>query len=277
MRLQAGARAAVLTPRGQNPTGAAVDASRGRELCAVLRHPEAVVIEDDYAAAVGGAVRLAARQEPALGRDPVALEGARPGPADRAPGGDPLTVSRVEGRQLLGPGWVEPPPAAGDGRPVGRPGDGDAPGSRRADLRRAPDRPRRAAASRGIAAQGSSGLGVWIPLAEEAATVQALLARGFAVSPGERYRFRTPPGIRITTTELRPPDAERLAAALDEILRERRGDLPRLDLDLRAEPMTWSSGRPKYSAGLDALRASAANSRLRQRQQHPPARPTGGS
>src|SRR6266581_1734133 len=52
----------------------------------------------------------------------------------------------------------------------------------------------------GITAYGRSGLGVWIPRAEEVAAVQQLLERGWAVSPGERFRFLTPPGIRITAT-----------------------------------------------------------------------------
>src|SRR4029077_1698458 len=47
--LDAGARAAVITPRGQNPTGALLDAQRARELRAVLReHPHALTIEDDH-------------------------------------------------------------------------------------------------------------------------------------------------------------------------------------------------------------------------------------
>ena len=40
--------------------------------------------------------------------------------------------------------------------------------------------------------------------------------RGWAVSPGERFRFRTPPGIRITTTSLDPADTPGLAAAISE-------------------------------------------------------------
>ena len=72
-------------------------------------------------------------------------------------------------------------------------------------------------AERGIEAQGDSGLGVWVPLAEEAATVQLLLERGWAVSPGARYRFRAPPGIRITTTALKPEEARELARALGEL------------------------------------------------------------
>jgi hypothetical protein len=48
----------------------------------------------------------------------------------------------------------------------------------------------------------------------KAAAVRELLAQGWAVSPGERYRFNSPPGIRITTAALEPDDAERLADAI---------------------------------------------------------------
>jgi hypothetical protein len=68
--------------------------------------------------------------------------------------------------------------------------------------------------ARKIAATGGSGLGVWVPLAEEAAAVGELLVQGWAVSPGERYRFRSPPGIRITTARLETGEAEQLADAI---------------------------------------------------------------
>ena len=71
-----------------------------------------------------------------------------------------------------------------------------------------------ALASRGIEAAGDSGLGVWVPLADEAAAVRELLVQGWAVSPGERYRFHSPPGIRITTAGLEPDEAEQLADVL---------------------------------------------------------------
>ena len=58
---------------------------------------------------------------------------------------------------------------------------------------------------------------MWIPLEDEAATTQLLLERGWAVSPGERFRFHSPPGIRVTITTLEPGEAVRLAAALREI------------------------------------------------------------
>ena len=76
-----------------------------------------------------------------------------------------------------------------------------------------------ALAGYGIPAHGSSGLGVWVPVAEEVDTVQQLLDRGWAVSPGEHYRSRTPPGIRITTADLEPAGAARLATAMNEVMR----------------------------------------------------------
>jgi hypothetical protein len=56
---------------------------------------------------------------------------------------------------------------------------------------------------------------------EEAAVVQALLHKKWAVQAGERYRLRTPPAIRVTTAALQPKDAVRLAADLAAILRPR--------------------------------------------------------
>ncbi len=106
--LERGAGAVIATPRGQNPTGAAVDGIRGAELRDVLaRYPEVLVVEDDYVAAVAGAPY-----------EPLHAESERwavirslskvVGPDLRIAlvAGDALTISRLEGRQLLGPGWV---------------------------------------------------------------------------------------------------------------------------------------------------------------------------
>jgi DNA-binding transcriptional MocR family regulator len=73
--------------------------------------------------------------------------------------------------------------------------------------------------TRGIDAAGDSGLGVWLPLPEEAAAVRELLVHGWAVSPGERYRFRSAPSIRITTADLEPAEAEALADAIASLRR----------------------------------------------------------
>ena len=104
---------------------------------------------------------------------------------------EPLTVSRIAGRQLLGPGWVShllQQTAAtifSDAATRGL--------LARAERRYATRRAALVAAlaERGIGSHGRSGLGVWIPV-EEAAIVQALAERGWAVGAGERFRYRTP-------------------------------------------------------------------------------------
>ena len=69
-----------------------------------------------------------------------------------------------------------------------------------------------ALAAHGIRAQGASGLNVWVPVEEEAATMAHLAAHGYAVRAGERYRIRSGPGVRVTVSTLKQPDAVRLAA-----------------------------------------------------------------
>ena len=62
------------------------------------------------------------------------------------------------------------------------------------------------------------GLNVWVRVPDEAATARGLLARGWCVRAGARYRLRSPPAIRITIAELMPDRAEQLADALHDVL-----------------------------------------------------------
>jgi DNA-binding transcriptional MocR family regulator len=211
--LRAGTRAVIATPRGQNPTGAAIDARRAAELQHVLAaHPQVLVIEDDYIADFAGAPYAAIHGSSdrwAVIRSVSKVLGPDLRLATLA--ADPLTASRVAGRQLLGAGWVS---HLLQQTVVALRSDA----TTRRTLARSERRyaERRAAlvaalAERGIPAYGRSGLGVWIPVEEEGPILQALAERGWAVSPGESYRYRTAPGIRVTTTTLQPAEARRLA------------------------------------------------------------------
>jgi|SRR5215469_1064021 len=226
--LARGARAVIATPRGQNPTGAAVDADRGQLLCDVLgQHSDVVVIEDDYVAAVAGAPYVPLHQ--ASARWAVIRSVSKVlGPDLRvAPiAGDPLTISQVEGRQLLATGWVSHLLQQTAANMWDDPATADL--LARAEQSYAQ---RRAAlvhqlARHGIPAYGRSGLSVWIPLAEEVAAVQQLLERGWAVTPGERFRTRTAPGIRVTIATLPAGKAAELATALQGIARTTAATYP---------------------------------------------------
>jgi DNA-binding transcriptional MocR family regulator len=212
--LSAGCRALVVTPRAQNPTGAALDGPRARELRRVLEQaPDLLVVEDDHAGPVAGAPvvsLVAGRRRWAVVRSVSKSLGPDLRLAIMA--GDAHTIARVEGRQALGQGWVSHllqrlVAALWSDRAV------------QALLREATaayERRRRALldalARRGVTAHGRSGLNVWVPVAEEVATVSRLAAAGWAVRAGERYRLKSPPAIRLTVSTLRPEDVGRLAA-----------------------------------------------------------------
>jgi DNA-binding transcriptional MocR family regulator len=226
--LDRGGQAVLFTPRAQAPTGAAWDAGRAGELAALLAaRPGVGIIEDDHAGPVSGAaahtVAGRAQRWAAIRSVSKSL-----GPDLRLAvlAGDAVTVSRVEGRQALGTGWVsgllqETVAELWADRATGR-----------LLARAAAEYTRRrrglidALAGHGVSATGRSGLAVWVPVADEAAVTGGLLERGWAVAPGERFRIASPPGIRIGTGTLTREEASRLAADIAEGLarRPRRSD-----------------------------------------------------
>ncbi|PZH03711.1 GntR family transcriptional regulator [Streptomyces sp. NTH33] len=218
--LRDGARALIVTARAQNPTGAAVSATRARALRAVLReHPETLLIEDDHG---HGIVDLPLH--PLAGTTGhwafVRSVAKAYGPDLRLAvlTGDEVTVDRVRGRQRLGPGWVSRLLQRAvvrlwaDGVPDTR-AVAAAYGRRRELLTGA-------LAERGVAAHGRSGMNVWVPVPDETGVVASLLHAGWAVAPGARFRLNAPPGIRITVSALREgEETERLADAVAAALR----------------------------------------------------------
>jgi DNA-binding transcriptional MocR family regulator len=216
------ALAAVITPRAQNPTGAALDERRTQELRRVLRdHPDLLVIEDDHAGPIAGAPARSLitrdRRRWAVTRSVAKSLG----PDLRLAGltGDQATLDRVEGRLRLGPGWVshllqhtvaelraDPATTTLIERAATTYTE------RRTALLEALD-------THGIAASGATGLNVWVPVPEEDAAIAGLATRGWAVAGGERFRLATGPAVRITVASLPPASARRLAADVAAVLR----------------------------------------------------------
>lgn len=217
--LRSGARALIVTDRAQNPTGAAVSATRARALRSVIEeHPQTLLIEDDHGHRI-----VDLPLHPLAG---VTQHWAFVRSAAKAYGpdlrlavftGDRVTADRVQGRQRLGPGWVSHllqravvrlwASGAVDVRAVA------ASYGRRRDALIA------ALAERGIEAYGRSGMNVWVPVPDETGAVARLLHSGWAVAPGAGFRVSSPPGLRITVSTLAAHDigplADAVASAVD--------------------------------------------------------------
>jgi len=222
--LQRGARAVAITPRAQNPTGAAVTHQRATELAAILRRfPDTLVIEDDHSGPVAGAPNntvVAGLDRWAVVRS--ASKALGPDLRLAVVAGDPTTIARVEGRRLLGTGWVSHVLQSLAASLWSDPrvnlllaAAADTYTQRRTALLHD-------LAGQGISAQGRSGLNVWIPVTEEHAPSRLLLDAGWAVSPGERFRQHSPPALRVTIATLTPPESHAFARDLHYALRPRR-------------------------------------------------------
>jgi len=216
------AAAIIVTPRAQNPTGAAFAERRGRQLRTILKQrADLLIIEDDHAGPVAGAPYVtlvdSTRERWAVVRSVSKSLGPDLRVAIMA--GDARTIARAEGRQTLGIRCVSHilqrlVVALWRDKNVHK------------QLARAEQTyAQRSAAlidalrAHDIDANGSSGLNVWIPLPEESAVIQSLFQRGWAVAAGERYRIRTPPAIRVTIASLEAADAHKFANDLAEVLR----------------------------------------------------------
>jgi DNA-binding transcriptional MocR family regulator len=219
--LQRGAAAAIITPRGQNPTGAALDAPRAHELRAVLaRFPHVLLIEDDHLGPVAGSPLHTATAD--LQRWVVTRSVAKAlGPDLRLAvlAGDAHTVARVQGSQQCGPGWVSHilqqlvVSLWSDPRVSAQVAHASHTYAHRRQgfLERL--------RSHDVAAHGASGLNVWVPVDDETGVIAAMLQRGWALAPGLPYRLpASAPAVRITIATLAPKEAASLASDLAELL-----------------------------------------------------------
>jgi DNA-binding transcriptional MocR family regulator len=222
--IRRGARALILTPRAQNPMGAAVDAKRAKELRAVIaREPDFLVIEDDHAGAISGAdyhtVIDGKHDRWAVVRSYSKI--LAPDLRCSVLTGDEETIARVEGRLSVGPGWVSyllQHLTLGLLRdPIAQKKVREA--SKAYALRR--KWMLDALARDGIEAYGRSGLNIWVPVRDEQRVVQSLANAGYALRAGEPFRLDAPPAIRITISTITKDEADAVAAELAKVLKAR--------------------------------------------------------
>ncbi|MEU6713969.1 aminotransferase class I/II-fold pyridoxal phosphate-dependent enzyme [Nonomuraea sp. NPDC046802] len=217
--LRSGVRAVVITARAQNPTGAVVSAARAGELRALLAaYPDVLLVEDDHG---DGFVDLPLTPLAGVTEHWVLVRSTAKayGPDLRLAvvTGDPITMDRLRGRQRISAGWVSHLLQ----RAVAHLWRTDAVDTRAvaSAYARRRDGLVAALAERGVPAYGRSGLNVWIPVADEAAAVTRLLARGWAAAPGARNRIASPPALRVTISTLAESDLPALATDLATALR----------------------------------------------------------
>ena len=211
--LRSGARAAVITARAQNPTGAAVTAARAAELRTVLaEHPDVLLIKDDHAAELAG-VPLHCLGGVTTSWAFVRSASKPFGPDLRIAvlAGDEATIARVVGRMRIGTGWVSTVLQ----RLLLRLWRDEAVSAQVAAAGESYDRRRLALrdalSARGLPAHGTTGINLWVRVPDETHVVTTLREAGYAVAPGSLFRVDAPPGIRMTVSPIDDEAIEQLA------------------------------------------------------------------
>lgn len=223
--LEAGARAVVLTPRAQNPTGASLGARRAEELRAVLaEHPYVLVVLDDYYSFLS---RRPFRSPLPPGHRRWALVRSvskflGPDLCLAVAATDPETAARLALRLSPGTTWVS--------HLLQRLAHGVlADDASRALVDRAGEhyaaRNAEVAAlltAHGLPVEAADGMSLWVPVPRPAREVAAELARrGWRVRTGDEFRLAPGgPGVeasrhlRLTVHDLTGAEAQRFATDL---------------------------------------------------------------
>jgi DNA-binding transcriptional MocR family regulator len=130
-------------------------------------------------------------------------------------------VARVQGRQLVGTGWVSHLLQGLAVAMWSAPGGTALLEEGRETYRRRRQALAGALTARGIQAHARSGLNLWVPVVEEGTVTRRLLDAGWAVLAGERFRLRSRPAIRVTVSTLDVAEADRLAGDIEAAMAPR--------------------------------------------------------
>lgn len=217
------ASAVILTPRAHNPTGVTMSPQRAAAWSTFLAgRPDCMLVLDDHwgpmARPDGGAsLPHATLQVYVLSLSKFLGPDLRIALA----AGGPQPLKGMQEQQTLGPRWVSlllQRLAVSLWRQAQVGGLIERAGREYAHRR---DELAMALKARGLSGlPAHDGLHLWIPVADEAAVVQGLAAKGWAVQPGRAFRLRSAPAIRISVGNLRRGQAEALA---DDLVMSMRG------------------------------------------------------
>lgn len=184
--LTRGPVAFFLQPRAQNPTGAGLTRGRVKEIAALLKGSDVVVLEDDHSGDISATADMSLGTYLPNQTIHVRSYSKTHGPDLRiaAVGGPASIVTSIERRRQLGSGWTSrllqgllldllDDAAANEGIARAR----EVYGARRQRLRTA-------LAERGVASSVGSGVNLWIEVHDERTALITLAAAGVRVNPG---------------------------------------------------------------------------------------------
>ena len=216
-----GAQALIMTPRAQNPTGAAMSESRARELRKILRkHHDLLIIEDDHKHSIADAPLFCLHEarSPRWVHIRSFSKSLNPDLRLAVMTGDEKSMAGVQDRLVVGERWVSHllqrlayVLLSDKGVRERLKAAARTYTKRRECLIRALHR-------EGVEIESRSGFNVWLPVCEETATVQSLESAGWSVSAGERFRLSSPPAIRVCAATLKPNEATEFAAVFARVL-----------------------------------------------------------
>lgn len=213
--------AIIITPRVQNPTGAALNSKRATELRKVLDHyPQVLIVEDDHAAEISGTDRFSICSPQTKHWAFVRSISKVLGPDLRLAflAADSLTLNRVTAQQTHSSRWVSHvlqelvTLILKDRKTDKLVAYAAKSYAKRRNLLISE------LAKFGISSLSQSGFNIWIEVPQEGAVCQSMLSRGWAIEPGERFRLGSPPAIRITISSLTTEQIKDLAQDLATVL-----------------------------------------------------------
>jgi DNA-binding transcriptional MocR family regulator len=195
--------AVYLQPRAQNPTGVSLTPHRAERLAEIIAGTNAIVVEDDSAGAVAAtdAISLGTWLPDRTVHVRSFAKSHGPDLRVAAMSAPPDIAGQVTRLRQLGQGWTSRLlqrlllALLTDQSSVRAVARARAAYARRRELMVA------ALAEAGLAVGGNDGLNIWVPVADETATVVRLASQGIGVAPGAPFGVLPgqAPHVRVTT------------------------------------------------------------------------------